>query len=201
MSLRSPVPARRSALVILLATATFALTACVDAPRAPVLGETPTPTPTPEVTTPPPVVPDADALVLDLDCGDLVDADAVYAFNPNLALIGDFAPTAGSQAAAALAAGGVACRWVLESGGAGMDVSVARLTEERLSEFKNDAFATSQMVPTYGDEAYFEVENGLGTAIVFEGDLWLVVTSEMFAEPGEPTDIVESALASAAAAG
>jgi hypothetical protein len=51
------------------------------------------------------------------------------------------------------------------------------------------------MVPTYGDEAYFEVEDGVGTAIVFQGRFRLVVSSESFLEPGEPTGIVESALA------
>ena len=51
------------------------------------------------------------------------------------------------------------------------------------------------MVPTYGEEAYFEVENGVGTAIVFQGEYWLVIASESFAEPGEPTEIIDSALA------
>jgi len=201
MSLRTQAALRRSATVSVAAAALLALTACVEAPNAPQLTGTPTSTPTASAapTTAPEL--DADALPLDLACDELVDLDAVYQFNPNLALLGPYSPADGSPAAAALAAGGVACRWVLESGGAGMDLSVARLPEDRIRELKNEAFTTSEMVPTYGDEAYFEVEGGFGTAIVFERDIWLVITSEMFAEPGEPTGIVESALASAAAAG
>jgi hypothetical protein len=104
---------------------------------------------------------------LDIACADLVDPDAVYAFNPNLALLDTWTPDAGTAAADAIDADGVACRWVFESGGGSMDVSVARLSEDRITELKNDAFASSTMVPTYSaDEGYFEVEDGAGT----EGD-------------------------------
>ena len=50
------------------------------------------------------------------------------------------------------------------------------------------------MVPTYGDEAYFSVADGVGTAIVFDRSYWLVATSVAFFEPGDATEIVESAL-------
>jgi hypothetical protein len=61
-------------------------------------------------------------------------------------------------------------------------------------ELKNAAFAESQMVPTYGEEAYFEVEGDVGTAIVFQGRYRLVISSVSFFEPGEPTAIIEAAL-------
>ena len=51
------------------------------------------------------------------------------------------------------------------------------------------------MVPTYGDEAYFSVTGGIGTAIVFQDDYWLVATSIDFAEPGDPSDLIDAALA------
>jgi hypothetical protein len=51
------------------------------------------------------------------------------------------------------------------------------------------------MVPTYGEEAYFVVEGDIGTAIVFQGRYRLVISSAAFFEPGEPTTIIESALA------
>jgi hypothetical protein len=146
----------------------------------------PTPTATPEPTaTPDPIT---------ISCRDLVDPDVVYEFDPNYALLGSWTPSAGSPAADALAAGGVTCRWVRESGEGTIDLSVARLDDDALLEKKNEAFAESQMVPTYGDEAYFEVEDGVGTAIVFEGRYWLVISSVSFAEPGEPTGIIDSAL-------
>lgn len=182
----------RAAVVVLALCVATTLVGCVDQGNAPTLtpSATPSDSAAPDPSESPTVAPDS----LDIACADLVDPDAVYEFNPNLALLGDWTPDAGTAAADAVDVGGVACRWVFESGGGTMDVSVARLTEERILGLKNEALASSQMVPTYGDEAYFEVEGGVGTAIVFQGRFWMVVSSEAFAEPGEPTAIIESAL-------
>ena len=189
---------RRLAAVLFALGLATTLSACVDEAHTPTLSPSATPSDSsdPEPSGTPTTAP-SDAI--DIACADLVDPDAVYAFNPNLALLGDWTPDAGTSAADAVDAGGVACRWVFESGGGTMDVSVARLPEERITELKNEAFASSQMVPTYGgDEGYFEVEGGVGTAIVFQGRFWMVVSSDAFAEPGEPTEIIDSALAALA---
>ncbi|WP_309708600.1 hypothetical protein [Pseudolysinimonas sp.] len=176
----------------------LAFTGCVDAPSQPVLpGESATPIPT--ATAGPDSEPTAAPETLDVACGELVDPDTMYAFDPNYALLDAWDPESGSAAADALDAGGVACQWVRESGGGTIDLSVAAFTEAQLEELKNEAFSESQMVPTYGEEAYFEVEGGVGTAIVFQGRYWLVVSSEAFFEPGEPTGIIESALGALAA--
>jgi hypothetical protein len=187
---------RRVAAVLFALGVATSLSACVDEAHTPTLSPSASPSDTadPQPSDTPTDTPDA----IDIACADLVDPDAVYAFNPNLALLGEWTPDAGTPAADAVDAGGVACRWVLESGGGTMDISVARLPEERILGLKNEAFTSSQMVPTYGDEAYFEVEGGVGTAIVFQGRFWMVVSSEAFAEPGEPTDIIDSALAALA---
>ncbi len=186
----------RVAPALLAVAVALALSACVDAGSGPALPPTSdSPEPTPSATSEPTVAPTEGADPLDVDCSDLVDADAVYAFDPNYGLIDSWDPPAGSPAAEALAAGGVACRLVRESGGGTIDLSVARLTAEEITAKKNEAFAASTMVPTYGDEAYFEVEAGVGTAIVFQGDDWLVISSAAFAEPGEPTEIIDAALA------
>jgi hypothetical protein len=184
---------RRVAAVLLALGVATSLSACVDGAHTPDLTPSASPSDTsdPQPSDTPTVTPDA----IDIACADLVDPDAVYAFNPNLGLLGDWTPDADTPAADALDAGGVACRWVFESGGGTMDISVARLPEERITELKNEAFTSSQMVPTYGEEAYFEVEGGVGTAIVFQDRFWMVVSSEAFAEPGEPTEIIDSALA------
>jgi len=188
--------ARRAAAVLLAVCVVTTLAACVDEAHTPTL--TPSATPSDTTEPQPSDSPTVAGDVLDISCADLVDPDAVYAFNPNLALLDDWTPDAGTAAADAVDAGGVACRWVFESGGGTMDLSVARLSEDDILQLKNEAFASSQMVPTYGDEAYFEVEGNVGTAIVFQGRFWMVVTSEAFAEPGEPTDIIDSALAALA---
>ncbi len=175
-----------------VAATLLTLAACVEAPEQPVLpSQSPTPTPT---TTDPGSEPTEQPEALDVACADLVDPDVIYAFDPNYALLGAWEPEPGSAAADAVDAGGVACQWVRESGGGTINLSVAAFTEPQLEELKNEAFAESEMVPTYGDEAYFEVEGGLGTAIVFQGQYRLVISSEAFFEPGEPTAIIESAL-------
>jgi hypothetical protein len=189
----------RPVAAVLAVSLALALTSCVDpgtGPSLPTGSATPTPTASPTPTSTP--IPGAEPL--DVTCVELVDADAVYAFDPNYALLEGWEPAEGSPAADALTAGGVACQLVRESGGGTIDLSVARLDETALLAAKNAAFADSQMVPTYGDEAYFEVESGVGTAIVFQGPYWLVISSNAFAEPGEPTEIIDAALAALPAA-
>jgi hypothetical protein len=184
----------RSVAAVLAVSIALTLTACVDGGPAPVI-PTETSAPTPTGTPTPTPTPTPGAEPLDVTCADIVDPDAVYAFDPNYALLDSWDPPAGSTAAEAVADGGVACQLVRESGGGTIDLSVARLSEQEIVAKKNEAFTTSQMVPTYGDEAYFEVEGGSGTAIVFQGRYWLVISSPAFAEPGEPTQIIDAALA------
>lgn len=185
---------RPAAAVLLALSLVITLSACVDAGTGPIL-PTDTATPTPSDSTAPTTTPTEAAEPLAVTCGELVDPDAVYAFDPNYALLDSWVPAAGTPAAEAVAAGGVACQLVRESGGGTIELSVAQLDEATILEKKNAAFAESTMVPTYGDEAYFSAEGGVGTAIVFQGPYWLVISSEAFAEPGEPTEIIDAALA------
>lgn len=132
---------------------------------------------------------------IDIDCDTLVSPDAIYAFNPNFVRVDDFDPAGDSVAATALAYSGVACRWQNQTSGDNIDLSVASLDEDSLTALKNAAFADSEMVPTYGEEAYFGVNGQVGTAQVFQGPYWIVVESTAFLEPGDATEIVESAIA------
>lgn len=200
MALRVPAAVRRPAVFAVALASVLVLAGCVDGSPQPEPTTTSSSGPTPTATAVPVPTPSAGAetFPIDVDCFDLISADAIYAYNPNLGLLGSWSPDPGSPAAAALAADGVACRWVMESGGTTMDVSAARLGAAELTALKNEAFATSTQVPTYGDDAYFSASGGVGTAIVFQGDVWLVVSSEMFAEPGEPAELIDSALATLA---
>jgi len=133
---------------------------------------------------------------VDAACDDLVSADTIYAYNPNFVAIEPFTPNDGTAAGAALTYQGIACRWQNQTSGDNIDLSVADLDDASLTALKNSAFESSEMVPTYGDEAYFSVAgNGVGTAIVFDGSFWIVVESAAFFEPGDATDIVESVIA------
>jgi hypothetical protein len=193
MPVASTLPTGRAFASVVAAAALLALTACVDAPEQPVLPN-PTSTPTATSSDGPEPAPTSGAQPLGIACADLVDLDTMYAFDPNYALVGEFTPQPGSLAADQVAAGGVSCQWVRESGGATIDLSVAEFTDDQIAELKTEAFAESQMVSTYGEEAYFEVEGDIGTAIVFQGRYRLVISSVAFFEPGEPAAIIESAL-------
>lgn len=193
---RAFTSARTVALPATAVVVVLALAGCVEAAPEP----TPTaaiPTPTesaPSTPTPEPTNPATDPQGdLDIACADLVDRDAVYAFDPNFALVGPFEPGPDSAGERALDAGGVVCRWVRESGGITIDLAVASFGPQELTALKDEAFASSEMVPTYGEEAYFDPATG--TATVFQGSFWLVITSPAFAEPGEPSGIIDSALA------
>jgi hypothetical protein len=182
-------------LILLPATAAILiglLTGCVPTataePSPPPSDAPSTPSAEPSDATTPTSVP------IDVDCDTLVSPDAMYAFNPNFGLLDDWQPEDGSAAADAVALDGVACQWLNQTSGDTIDLSVASLDADALETLKNEAVEQSTMVPTYGEEAYFEVADGVGTAIVFDRSYWLVVSSDYFLEPGDATEIVEAAL-------
>ena len=155
---------------------------------SPSASDTPSTEPTVEPTDQPVGVP------VGATCDELVPADTLYVYNPNFGRINDFTPEDGSAAASALTYQGVACRWQNQTSGDTIDVSVAQLDEDTLTALKNAAFEDSEMVPTYGEEAYFIVDSGIGTAQVFQGPFWIVAESAVFFEPGDASEIVQSVL-------
>lgn len=159
-------------------TASPSATASGSATPTAVASATPTPTATP----------------ITVGCSTLVTADDMYAFNPNFGLLTSWTPASGTAAAQAVADSGVACRWSNQSSGDTIDISVAHLDPTSIEALKNAAVEHGQLVPTYGDEAYFGTANNVGTAVVFQGDYWLVATSSEFLEPGDPADLIQAAL-------
>lgn len=152
---------------------------------------TPTPSPTPSET------PNAGGSIpVDVPCEQLVSLQAMYDYNPNFSLLASWIPDAGTPAAEARAAEGTVCRWANDTSGVAIDVSVASFDRGTLEAKANATNGASTMVPTYGpDEAYFTVTGGVGEAVVFRGDYWVVVRSVMFLEPGDAEPIVSSVLA------
>jgi hypothetical protein len=187
-TLRRVVP---HATVALLALAVLAgCTPTEPAPSAePTETSSPTAEPTPEPTTQPVSTP------ISATCDQLVSPDTIYVYNPNFGPIDDFTPREGSAAASALAYEGVACRWQNQTNGQNIDVSVAQLDDDTLTALKNAAFEDDEMVPTYGEEAYFGKDGDIGRAQVFQGPYWIVAESIVFFEPGDATEIVESVIA------
>ena len=192
------MPAVASRVVVTLAISALALavlSGCVPTPTptpsgtpsesaSDTPGASPTPSPTASVVSTP----------ITIDCNALVTPDDIYAFNPNYGLITRWTPKSGSAAATAKSEQGIACRWQNQSSGDTIDISAAHLDAAAIEALKNDAVEKSTMVPTYGDEAYFSVTGGVGTAIVFQGAYWLVASSVEFAEPGDPADLISAAL-------
>lgn len=169
-------------------------------------GCTPTPTPSPSgsaSTTPSASAsrtpttapsPSASPTPVAIGCDTLVPADTIYAYNPNFGLLTSWTPASGSAAATAKSESGIACRWSNQTSGDTIDISVAHLDAASIENLKNEAVSQGKLVPTYGDEAYFSVAGGVGTAIVFQGNYWVVATSVDFAEPGDPADLIDAAL-------
>jgi hypothetical protein len=187
-SLRRLVP---HATVALIALAVLA--GCTPADETPTAEPMPTDEPTAEPTPDPTDQPVGTPI--DATCDQLVSPDTLYVYNPNFGPIDEFSPREGTAAASALQYRGVACRWQNQTNGQNIDVSVAELDEDSLTALKNAAFEDDEMVPTYGEEAYFGVEDGVGRAQVFQGPYWIVAESTLFFEPGDATEIVESVIA------
>jgi hypothetical protein len=154
-----------------------------SAPAAPVESATPTPSPTP-IGTP-----------VTIGCDALLTPQALYDYNPNFGTDPNYSAAEDSLAGQIVAYKGVACGWVNQTSSEPLEVAVADLPEDELTRVKNDAFAISNWVPTYGDEAYFRVTDGVGEARVFSGTHYVVATSPAFYEPGDAAPIIEPVLA------
>ena len=186
---RAVVPLAVSALALAL------LSGCVPTPSPTASGTaSATPTDSPSASATPTPTPSTVSTPNTIGCNTLITPDDIYAFNPNFGLITSWTPKAGSAAATAKSEQGIACRWQNQTSGDTIDISVAHLDAASIEALKNAAVEKSTMVPTYGDEAYFSTSGGVGTAIVFQGDFWLVATSVDFLEPGDPADLITAAL-------
>jgi hypothetical protein len=181
--------------VALGALAIGLLSGCVPTPSPSASGTaSPSPSASASGTASAAPTPSASPTPVTIGCDTLVSADTMYAFNPNFGLLTSWTPAAGSEAATAKSESGIACRWSNQTSGDTIDISVAHLDAASIEALKNDAVSQGTLVPTYGDEAYFSTTAGIGTAVVFQGDYWLVATSVDFAEPGDPSDLIDAAL-------
>jgi hypothetical protein len=156
-------------------------------PRATPSGSaTPAPTATPVVSEP-----------VDISCDALLTPDDVYLFNPNVSLVTDGTPKAGSKASEIAEMRGLTCQWVNNSSNAAIDVAVAKLSEAELTDLKNRAVTESEQVPTYAAppvEGYFTVVENEGEAQVFSGSYWVTLRSVDFFEPGDAEQLAEAVI-------
>lgn len=178
--------------MIALSVSVLLLSACVPAESDPDLAApsptgtvapSDTPSATPEPTTSSTM--DPEATPVSIDCGDLISPQAMYDFNPNFLLLNSFNPAAGSAAATAIAAQGVACRWENSTSGVVIDVSVAKPAPSKLESLKSDAGSAASSF-----DGYFAVSGGTGTAQVFSGAYWATLSSAAFFEAADASDLV-----------
>jgi hypothetical protein len=175
----------------------LALAGCVpDEPgeqeETPVATESPSPSAEPSQTAEPqePEFPE-----LTIACDALIPLQVMYDYNPNVSLLGQFSPSTGSLAAEAVERNGTACQWVHGSSGETIDAAAANVPEPELTTLKNEAVTSSNSVPTYGVEGYFEVDGGVGKVQAFSGEYWIVLESSGFFEPGDAAPLVAAAIA------
>ena len=160
------------------------------ASATPTQAVTASPTPTPSATATDPV----DGLPIPLTCGALITAQAMYDYNPNFTLKADYTPAAGTPAAEVVRQKGLACAWVNQTSGDLIEVAVAHLPADHSTRLKNDLVTTSNSVPTYDVEGYFQVVGSAGQAQAFPDPYWLIATSTSFFEPGDAQPIVAAAI-------
>ena len=146
--------------------------------------ESSTPTPTPEAAGTP----------VTISCDQILTADDVYLFNPNVGTAPYYEPAAGSAAEIAVSYDGVACGWLNQTSNVIIEISIAQPNDILMSDLKNKAVIESNAVPTYGTppavEGYFTNSSGPGQAQVFAGKYWVVANSVDFFEPGEAQKLI-----------
>ena len=151
----------------------------------------------------PSVTPSATPIVDDPDipgspvtaaCTDLVDDQTIYDWgNGNYATDPNYSPAADSIAAQIVAQQGVACGWINLSSGEKLSVAVANLPSSAIDERRSALDADSTAVTDFGDDGWFTVDGGVGTAEVVRGSYWIVASSTYFSTPPEAAAIIGAA--------
>lgn len=110
--------------------------------------------------------------VVNLRCDQVATPQQMYDYSPMLSGLTGWTPSAGTLAAKALTWNGVTCRWMRESGGVNMDISVAKIVDRgTMTQLQSDA-ALGTPVSGLGDAAYYNN----GTLQMFNGQYWVIMT-------------------------
>ncbi|HRN28935.1 MAG TPA: hypothetical protein PK890_04455 [Terrimesophilobacter sp.] len=114
----------------------------------------------------------------------------MYDFSPSFVLVSAFSPEAGSLAAVAAGFDGTVCRWLHETSQVSIDVSVAQPDAASLEVLRSTA-SSGTLIMDVGDEAFFDVVDGVGATQVFSGSFWLTVASAYFTSPTDGAELVD----------
>lgn len=141
-----------------------------------------------EAPSPAPVEPSVTGIPFGLDCKQVLTADAMYLFNPNVGTDPAFDPSA--LAEEALAYGGVACGWINQTSSDTFSVAVARFDEVNLAAIRAEAASAPGAVALIGTDGFFTMTSGVGIVEAFIRDYWVVVESPAFRAPGDAEDLL-----------
>ncbi|WP_207453122.1 iron ABC transporter ATP-binding protein [Desertivibrio insolitus] len=141
--------------------------------------------------------PEREPIPFNVACDSLLTAQQIYDFNPNFGTNPDYSPAADSLAQDVVENNaGTACSWLNQTSGETIDIAVAAMPAETSEEYKNALVMNSNFVPTYGDEAYFEIDgSGAGVAQVFSGEYYIAAQSTVFYEPGDAEPLIDAVIA------
>ena len=148
-----------------------------------------TPNPTPTITP----TPGPETEAVEFGCSDLLSAQAIYDYNPNVSLLPSFSPTDSSPAGEAIAQQGLACELVNQTSGSTIDFGVVKYTPDAYAAKLAAVGAASASAGSF--DGYFDLLPGGGLAQFFSPPYYVTVQSADFTSEGDIAPLVEMALA------
>lgn len=173
------------------------LAACAPAvPLSPAETTTPSATTlpaetTPSTTTPEPTEPASAAKPIGLDCAALLPIEAVYELNPNLSVVPEAAPPAGSIAEALAREGGVACDLVHNSSQAILRVAAATPGSDALAVLRQ-ASSESDIPMIQGFEV--RADASTGALVAFRGEIAISVEADPYFDASSRQQVLQIAI-------
>jgi hypothetical protein len=194
----------RASGILCVLTAVFlsaALSSCAQEREGLNPGESPAPAPAPAPPSAPPLAElegtprspsplesSLSGIALDINCDQLLSADAVYRFNPNIGVDPAYVPSQAGQQVLDYA--GVSCGWVNQTSADTFSVSVARFSDADLAVIRAQARAKPGAQELTSSEGFFSVVDGVGFAEAFVGDYWAIVESPAFSVRGDVEELL-----------
>ena len=128
-----------------------------------------------------------------INCQQLLNEEAVYDWGSgNFAYDASYSPAAGSSAAAAVAEGGLACRWINLTSSETVDFAVSIPTST--DDVRAAAAAAGALAPELAPDAYFSSDGTTGHLDIISGKYWITADSTWFQSPGDAATLTTAAL-------
>ena len=182
---------RRAALIAPVVVLLLAGCVWEDPVASPAPSLTPpvlTPNPTPTITP----TPSPETEPVPFGCSDLLSAQGIYDYNPNVSLLPSFSPSDATLGGQAIAQQGIACELINQTSGSLVDFGVVRYTPDAYAA-KLSAVASSSTT-TGAFDGYFDVTSEGGTAQVFVSPYFVSVVSSDFGAAEDVAQLVQLAL-------